>query len=98
MGCTSLTEIVLPNSVTWLGGSVFHDCAALTHVTLSNQITELYDMLFYGCSALEQITVPESVVSWRKLPPSAPISGASILKVPRPIPLLKSSAWIHLVS
>ena len=69
MGCISLTEIVLPNSVTWLGGSVFYDCVALTHVTLSNKITELYDMLFYGCSALEQITVPASVVSVEEIAP-----------------------------
>ena len=32
-GCTSLTSITIPNSVTWLGGDCFYGCTNLKEVT-----------------------------------------------------------------
>ena len=64
-GCTSLTSVVIPDSVT--GGYynsfdyMFEDCTSLTAVTLPTGVKSLGRNMFDGCTALTEITVPEGV-------------------------------------
>ncbi len=42
-GCTSLTSITIPDSVTSIGDWAFYDCTKLTSVTILNPNCEIYD-------------------------------------------------------
>ena len=54
-GCTSLTEIVIPDSVEKLYLNTFANCTSLKTATLGTGINELRNNIFIGCSALETI-------------------------------------------
>ncbi len=54
-GCSSLTRITIPNSVTNIGQSAFADCSNLTNVTVGNSVTSLSQQLFYFCPNLVEI-------------------------------------------
>ena len=61
--CTSLTSIIIPNSVTSIGKETFYDCTSLTSVTIPDSVTSIDDRAFSGCSILTSIVIPDSVIS-----------------------------------
>ena len=63
MGCTYLKEINIPDSVTFIGESVFQDCTSLLHVRLPNKIDHINSYLFCGCHSLEAVYIPKGVRS-----------------------------------
>ena len=62
-GCTSLTSITIPDSVTSIGGAAFSDCTSLASITIPDSVTSIGDLAFYGCTSLTSITIPDSVTS-----------------------------------
>lgn len=58
---TGLTELIMPNSVTSLGGGAIGYCTNLTSVTLSNALTEIPSFAFMRCTALPTITLPAGI-------------------------------------
>ena len=63
LGCSGLTSITIPNSVTSIGEWVFSDCSSLTSITIPNSVTSIGNVAFSGCSSLTSITIPNSVTS-----------------------------------
>ena len=63
MGCTGLTSITIPNSVTSIGDYTFYYCSGLTSVTIGNSVTSIGDYTFYYCSGLTSVTIGNSVTS-----------------------------------
>lgn len=61
--CSSLTSIVIPDSVVDIGSYVFYCCRGLTSVTIGKNVTRIGSNAFYGCSSLTSITLPDSVES-----------------------------------
>ncbi len=61
--CKNLAEIVLPDSVTSIGGRAFEGCSRLTSVTIPGSVTSIGDWAFVGCSRLTSVTIPDSVTS-----------------------------------
>ena len=61
-GCSGLTSITIPSSVTSLGAWCFWGCG-LTSITIPSSITSLAEYCFSGCSGLTSITIPPSVTS-----------------------------------
>ena len=57
-GCSRLTSLTLPASITRIGDYAFKDCSGLTSVTLPAGITEIGECTFYGCSGLTSLTLP----------------------------------------
>lgn len=57
-GCTSLTSITIPSSVTSIGSSAFKYCTSLTSVTIPSSVTTIGSSAFSGCASLECITLP----------------------------------------
>ena len=49
-GCTSLTNIIIPDSVTTIGYGTFFNCTSLTDITIPNSVTTIGDYAFYGCN------------------------------------------------
>ena len=62
-GCTGLTSITIPSSVTSLGNSCFTSCSGLTSITIPSSVTSLGERCFTSCSGLTSITIPSSVTS-----------------------------------
>ena len=62
-GCTGLTSITIPSSVTSLGKDCFFGCRGLTSITIPSSVTSLGEGCFYYCDGLTSITIPSSVTS-----------------------------------
>ncbi len=60
---TSLTSIILPDSVTSIGHYAFCECTSLTSVTIGNGVISIGESAFRGCDSLTNIVIPDSVVS-----------------------------------
>ena len=61
--CSNLTSIIIPDSVTSIGGSAFSGCTSLTSITIPDSVTSIGGSAFYKCTRLTSITIPESVTS-----------------------------------
>ncbi len=62
-GCSSLTSVDIPSSVTSIGAGSFFRCTSLTSVTIPEGVTSIPDNAFRNCSRLTSVTIPESVTS-----------------------------------
>ena len=62
-GCSGLTFISIPNSVTSIGAFAFQDCHALTSLVISPSVETIGNLAFDGCRSLASITIPNSVTS-----------------------------------
>jgi hypothetical protein len=60
-GCSSLTSIVIPAGVTYMGTCVFYQCTALASINLPAALTELRNLVFAGCTSLASIYIPTNV-------------------------------------
>ena len=55
-GCSSLTLVTIPNSVTSIGSSAFYGCSSLTSITIPNSVTSIGVDAFYNCNNIETLT------------------------------------------
>ena len=62
-GCSGLTNVTIPNSVTSIENYAFEGCSGLKSVAIGNNVTSIGNNAFYGCSGLKSITIPNSVTS-----------------------------------
>ena len=62
-GCTSLTNVTVPNGVTSIGSSAFYSCASLTSFIIPSSVTSIGSSAFSFCTGLTSISIPSSVTS-----------------------------------
>ena len=62
-GCSGLTSVTIPNSVTIIGQQAFDRCSGLTSITIPNSVTTIGQQAFSYCSGLTSVTIPNSVTS-----------------------------------
>ena len=60
-GCTGLTSITIPNSVTSIRSDAFEGCTGLTSITIPNSVTSIGSGAFSSCTRLTSVTIPNSV-------------------------------------
>ena len=54
-------DVVIPDSVTAIGGKAFYDCHRLTSISIPDSVTSIGDGAFEGCRNLTIINIPDSV-------------------------------------
>ena len=59
--CTTLQEVVIPETVIEIELGAFHSCSSLAKIVLPGGLTKIESYVFYGCTALQEVTIPESV-------------------------------------
>ena len=60
---SSLTSIIIPDTVTSISKNAFRNCTNLTSINIPNGITLIEDGVFLGCTSLRTIVIPEGVTS-----------------------------------
>ena len=62
-GCNSLSEIVIPSSVTSIGDCAFYSCDSLSEIVIPSSVTSIGNGAFAICRSLSEIVIPSSVTS-----------------------------------
>ena len=62
-GCTNMTGLILPNTVSRIGAKAFSGCTSLKRVKLSEALESLVNTEFSECSALTQVELPEGITA-----------------------------------
>ena len=63
LNCRSLSEIVIPSSVTSIGDWAFSGCDSLSEIVIPSSVTSIGDSAFSSCDSLSKIVIPSSVTS-----------------------------------
>ena len=58
--CVDLTEVTIPDNVTFIGANAFVMCYSITQMNLSASVTSIDETAFGSCTALKQINVDEA--------------------------------------
>ena len=61
--CRSLSEIVIPSSVTSIGDGAFYGCDSLSKIVIPSSVTSIGKGAFFRCHSLSEIVIPSSVTS-----------------------------------
>ena len=62
-GCSSLTSIEIPNSVTSIEEQAFSGCSSLISIEIPNSVTSIGGYAFRGCSSLTSVSIGSGVTS-----------------------------------
>ena len=62
-GCTSLTSVTIPDSVTTIGKYAFTNCNTLTSVTIGNGVTAINYCAFSYCTSLNAVYITD-LAAW----------------------------------
>ena len=60
-GCSGLTSIKIPDSVTTIEGNAFMGCSSLASIEIPTSVTTIAARTFFACSGLTSIKIPASV-------------------------------------
>ena len=100
-GC-NFPSIVIPNSVTSIGGHAFRSCGALTSITIPSSVTSIGENPFFSCPALASITVeagntvyssPEGSNAIIKTEEHKLVSGCKNTVIPEGVTTIGASAF-----
>lgn len=61
--CRNLTEIVIPESITYIGQYAFGFCSSLTEIVIPDKVSFITNGCFYECSSLTSVTIGSGVTS-----------------------------------
>ena len=56
--CSSLEQITIPFSITYIGDCAFSKCSSLVQMIIPSSVKLIGDCAFYGCSSLTSISIP----------------------------------------
>ena len=64
-GCTALTSVAIPDTVSTIGSSAFQSCSGLKSVLIGNGIRAIPDYCFQSCTNLSSVQLPTGVTGNR---------------------------------
>ena len=91
-GCSVLTSVTIPSSVTSIGGSAFEGCSGLTSLIIPSSVTSIVGSAFKDCSGLTSLTIPSSVTSIGGAAFKG-CSGLTSLIIPSSVTSIKDAAF-----
>ena len=60
-GCTGLTTVYLPDTLSSIGDRAFSGCSALRGIFIPSSVIVIAEKAFYGCTALEAVCIHNSM-------------------------------------
>lgn len=60
-GCSGLTRLILPDSLTEVGKYAFYQCSGLKEIVLPDSVIGIGSYAFAGCSGLRELNLPSKV-------------------------------------
>ena len=91
-GCTGLTSITIPESVTSIESGTFSGCTGLTSVTIPSSVTTIKGRTFKNCTSLTSITIPNSVTSIG-LSAFEGCTGLTAITIPNSVTTIENSTF-----
>lgn len=61
--CTTLATLILPDTVSSIGGEAFYGCSSLTSVSMQEGVTSIGFGAFSNCYKLSSVNIPSTVTS-----------------------------------
>lgn len=62
-GCSGLTSVTLPDSLTSIGQRAFFGCSSLTSISIPSGVTSIGEAAFKNCSSLTSLVLPDKMTS-----------------------------------
>ena len=91
-GCTGLTSVTIPNSVTSIGYNAFSCCSGLTSVPIPNSVSSIGNSAFSSCSGLTSIIIPDGV-TFIDMYAFSGCSGLTSIIIPNSVTFIGSNAF-----
>ena len=91
-GCSVLTSVTIPSSVTEIGWAAFEGCSGLTSLIIPSSVTSIERSAFKDCSGLTSLTIPSSVTEIGKSVFEG-CSGLTSLTIPSSVTEIGESAF-----
>ena len=92
--CCSLSNIVIPASVTSIGDRAFSGCSSLSSIFIPASVTRIGDNVFSGCSSLSSIVISDGITSIGNLAFSG-CSSLSNIVIPASVTSIKKGAFFR---
>ena len=91
-GCSVLTSVTIPSSVTSIDAWAFEGCSGLTSLIIPSSVTSIERSAFKDCSGLTSLTIPSSVTEIGKSVFEG-CSGLTSLTIPSSVTEIGESAF-----
>ncbi len=93
-GCSSLTAVTIPDSVTEICSYTFEGCSGITSMKLPDSVIKIGMGAFSGCTGLTSITIPDSVTEIQE-DAFKDCTGLTMFTIPDDLTSISGTAFIN---